>query len=216
MHLSSDHTPTDLSKVRWRTSPAGTDARRCRQGGRDHQPLIGDAVVNDGRGPHARDREVPRGEFAGSHPRRRRRDLAPWSPACPAWSSTRASTGRLRTSNSSIDNLDARADHRPRAVRPGAVGLLFRWRTALISLHRHSAVTSVGSSHARAQGVRFNDEPDRPRRTCGGAHPRSSTTRSLTSRTSPGDYERTRTRIRPPRRILADARDAQCRALRHC
>ena len=33
----------------------------------DHQPLIGDAVVNDGGGPHARRGEVPRGE-------RRRRD----------------------------------------------------------------------------------------------------------------------------------------------
>ena len=63
-HVLPIVTPEDLAKVVGRR-PAPT-ARRCASptsptSMEDHQPLIGDAVINGGPGPHADRREAPVG-----------------------------------------------------------------------------------------------------------------------------------------------------------
>ena len=69
-------TPEDLAEVTRRGAATAETLRLERRGRRRRrttQPLIGDAVINDGAGPDAHRREVPVGEHPGGHRRASRR-----------------------------------------------------------------------------------------------------------------------------------------------
>ena len=67
-------TPDDLAQVVVEADgrPAAAAGRRGRRGD-GHQPLIGDAVINDGPGLHADRREAALGQHAGRDPRASKR-----------------------------------------------------------------------------------------------------------------------------------------------
>ena len=110
----------------------------------DHQPLIGDAVVNDGAGPAAGRREVPGREHARGDARRR-------------GGARRAAAGPLRACRSTptvfrpadfieqaIDNLDARAARRLRRCwRSCCSACCSAWRTALVGLAAFAVVAGA-------------------------------------------------------------------------
>ena len=105
-------TPEDLAKV-----VAGRARRRARlrigdvaEVVQDHQPLIGDAVINDGPGPHARSSRSCRGATRSTSPRASRR---PSRHAARAARASTIDTTIFRPATfveESIDNLDVVAD----------------------------------------------------------------------------------------------------------
>ena len=132
-HLSPISTPTDLAKVRVEDTPGRNlalgDVAKVVE---SHQPLIGDAVVNEGPGlllviekfPEANSLEVTRGVEDA---------ISAMQPGLPGMEFDTSVYRPASYLEHSIDNLTL-ALIIGLALVALVVGLLFRWRTALISV----------------------------------------------------------------------------------
>ena len=178
----------------------------------DHQPLIGDAVVDGGDGPAARRREVPRRQHARGHraaSRTRSRSCGRASPACRP---TRRSSGRRRSSRTATDNLTARDRHRrpacsrwpsPRCCSSGA-----RCWSALVD-----DPALAGRGGARARRARRDVQRDLASPGSRSRSRSSSTTPSSAPRTSRGACAR-RATAGSDRSTAAIVLDASARGAR--